>query len=85
FLEKINAFFNKYKSNYYFFSLIREQFEIEDIEKIDSNKLSQLSITPYDILYIVDNQDVKVIAKYFSFSNRGNIRANIIGSFNDAT
>ncbi|ACD31370.1 conserved hypothetical protein [Francisella tularensis subsp. mediasiatica FSC147] len=85
FLEKINEFFNKYKSNDSFFSLIREQFEIEDIEKIDSNKLRQLSITPYDILYIVDNQDVKEIAKYFSLSNRGNIRANIIGSFNDAT
>ena len=42
FLEKINEFFNKYKSNDSFFSIIREQFEIEDIEKIDSNKLRQV-------------------------------------------
>ncbi|MDE5005245.1 normocyte-binding protein 1, partial [Francisella tularensis subsp. holarctica] len=75
----------KYKSNHSFFSLIREQFEIEDIEKIESNKLRQLSITPYDILYIVDNPDVKEIAKYFSLSNRGYIRANMLGCFNDAT
>ncbi|AFJ42748.1 Serpentine type 7TM GPCR receptor class [Francisella orientalis str. Toba 04] len=66
-----------------FLNLIRKKFEIEDVEKIDSNKLRQLSITPYDILYIVDNHDIKEIAKYFSLSNRGNIRANIIGSFND--
>ncbi|MDE4984372.1 normocyte-binding protein 1, partial [Francisella tularensis subsp. holarctica] len=71
-LEKINEFFNKYKSNDSVFSLIREQFEIEDIEKIDTNKLRQLSITPYDILYLVDNQDVKEFAKYFSLSTRGN-------------
>ncbi|WP_200164521.1 hypothetical protein [Francisella adeliensis] len=84
-LEKLNEYFNQEKSKDFFYDLIREQFEIESVEKIDSSKLRQLSITPYDILYIVDNDDIKAIAKFFGLSNRGNVRESIVGSFNDAT
>ncbi len=85
FIEKMNGFFDESRGKDFFSNLIREQFEIEGLEKIDSNRLKILSITPNDILYILDSQDVKEIVKYLGVSNRGNIRANIIDSFNDAT
>ena len=85
-LDKLNSFFEiKTGVTDYLSDLIRKQFEIEEQEKIDSNRLKALSITPYDVLFILDNQDIKDIAKHYGLSNRGNVRDNIIDSFNDAT
>ena len=85
-LDKLNLFFEaKTGKCDLLSSSIRQQFEIEEQEKIDSNRLKSLSITPYDVLFILDNQDIKDISKECKISNRGNVRSNIIDSFNDAT
>lgn len=40
-------------------SVLHKDFEIEDNEELDVDKLRALSITPHDILYMLSNEDIK--------------------------
>ncbi len=65
--------------------VIKSQFELEDNEVVDTDKLKALSITPYDILYLLSNDEVKTIRDSMTLSKRGNARFAILESFANAT
>ncbi|KIO38185.1 hypothetical protein [Shewanella sp. cp20] len=67
-----------------FESLLRAEFELEESEDIDTEKLRALSITPVDILYLLSNEQVKVVRDKMSLSKRGNPRQLILESFANA-
>lgn len=65
--------------------VIRSQFELEDNEVIDTDKLRALSITPYDVLYLLSNDEIKTVRDSMGLSKRGNARLSILESFANAT
>ncbi|MEP0073085.1 MAG: hypothetical protein ABJE79_10300 [Marinomonas sp.] len=66
-------------------SVLHQDFEIEDNEELDVDKLRALSITPHDILYMLSNEDIKLVRDSMGISKRGNPRLVILESFADAT
>jgi hypothetical protein len=66
-------------------SVLHKDFEIEDNEELDVDKLRALSITPHDILYMLSNEDIKLVRDSMGVSKRGNPRLVILESFADAT
>jgi len=66
-------------------TMLQTEFEIEDNEALDVDKLRALSITPYDILYVLTNDEVKAVRDSMGLSKRGNPRLMILESFADAT
>jgi hypothetical protein len=65
--------------------LLRHEFELEDNEELDVDKLRALSITPHDILFMLSNDEIKLVNESMGLSKRGNLRLNILESFADAT
>ncbi|MCC2605747.1 hypothetical protein [Planctobacterium marinum] len=65
--------------------VLRAEFELEEQDHLDIDKLRSLSITPHDILYMLSNDEVKIVAESMGTSKRGNVRLNILNSFADAT
>jgi hypothetical protein len=65
--------------------VIKAQFELEDNELVDTEKLRALSITPYDILYLLSNEEVKTVRDSMRLSKRGNPRFSILECFANAT
>lgn len=65
--------------------VIRTQFELEDNEVIDTEKLRALSVTPYDILYLLSNDEVKTVRDSMELTKRGNPRFSILECFANAT
>lgn len=63
---------------------IRTDFEIENKETLDPERLKALSITPLDILYLYSNDEIKTIRNDMGLSRRGNPRSQIIESFASA-
>ncbi|SHF16993.1 hypothetical protein [Vibrio gazogenes] len=63
---------------------IRADFEIENKENLDPERLKALSITPLDILYLYTNDEIKTIRNDMGLSRRGNPRSQIIESFASA-
>lgn len=63
---------------------IRADFEIENKETLDPERLKALSITPLDILYLYTNDEIKTIRNDMGLSRRGNPRSQIIESFASA-
>ncbi|MGF1736799.1 hypothetical protein [Photobacterium satsumensis] len=63
---------------------LRADFEIENKEAIDPERLKALSITPLDILYLYSNDEVKTIRNDLGLPRRGNPRSQIIDSFASA-
>ena len=66
-------------------SIIRRDFEIEDNEELNVDKLRALNITPHDILYMLTNDDIKLVRDCMAINRRGNPRLVILESFADAT
>ncbi len=64
--------------------LLKNEFELEDTEELDTDKLRALSITPVDILFLLTNEQVKIIRNKMSLSKRGNARQLILESFANA-
>lgn len=64
--------------------LLKKEFELEETEEIDTEKLRSLSITPVDILYLLSNEQVKVIRDQMCLSKRGHPRRLILESFANA-
>lgn len=65
--------------------VIKAQFELEENEVVDTEKLRALSITPYDILYLLSNEEIKTVRDSMGLSKRGNPRFSILECFADAT
>ena len=65
--------------------VIKDQFELEDNEIIDTEKLRALSITPFDILYLLSNDEIKTVRDSMGLSKRGNPRFSILECFANAT
>ena len=65
--------------------VIKAEFELEDNEIIDTEKLRALSITPHDILYLLSNDEVKTVRDSMKLSKRGNPRFSILECFASAT
>lgn len=63
---------------------LREEFEIEDREELSTETLRALSISPLDILYLYNNDEIKKIRDGFGLSNRKNPRVAIIEHFASA-
>ena len=66
-------------------AVLKEAFELEPTEIIDTEKLRSLSITPHDILYLLSNDEVKEVRDSMGLSKRGNPRFAILESFANAT
>ncbi|MCG7541180.1 hypothetical protein EXT48_12780 [Pseudoalteromonas sp. CO348] len=66
-------------------TILKQEFELEEQEELDVEKLRALSITPYDILYMLTNDEVKSVVESMGIKKRGNLRLNILSSFADAT
>jgi len=64
--------------------LLKSEFELEDCEGLDTDKLRALSITPIDILYLLSNDQIKDVRDKMSLSKRGNARQLILESFANA-
>jgi hypothetical protein len=65
--------------------VLKEAFELEANEIIDTEKLRALSITPHDILYLLSNDEVREVRDSMGLSKRGNARFAILESFANAT
>ncbi|RJG42796.1 hypothetical protein [Motilimonas pumila] len=63
---------------------IRADFEVENKETLDPERLKALSITPLDILYLYSNDEIKALRNDMSLPRRGNPRSQIIDSFASA-
>ncbi len=63
---------------------IRADFEIENKETLDPERLKSLSITPLDILFLYSNEEIKTIRNNLGLSKKGNPRTQIIESFASA-
>lgn len=64
--------------------LLKSEFELEDAEVLDTDKLRALSITPVDILYLLSNDEIKAVRDKMSLPKRGNARQLILESFANA-
>lgn len=66
-------------------SVVKSEFELEETQDLDVEKLRSLVITPHDILYLINNNDIKLLRDKLELSPRGNARLLILESFADAT
>lgn len=64
---------------------LQSEFELEDNIEIDVERLRSLSITPYDILYTLTNDEVKDLKSKMGITRRGDPRQLIIEAFANAT
>ncbi|MEX1222247.1 MAG: hypothetical protein WEA82_09060 [Idiomarina sp.] len=64
---------------------LRKEFELEDNIEVDVERLRALSITPYDILYMLTNDEVKSLKASMGITRRGDARQLTIESFANAT
>ena len=67
-----------------FHERLRREFELEDAEDINVERLKALSISPYDILYLLSNEEVKGLRDSMKLSRKGNPRLVMIQSFASA-
>lgn len=65
--------------------MLKEEFELEPNQDIDIEKLRALAITPYDILFMLSNEQVKTLKSDMGVTRRGDARQVILESFADAT
>ena len=65
--------------------VVKSQFELEDNELVGTDKLRALSITPYDILYLLSNDEIKTVRDSMGLPKRGNARFAILECFANAT
>lgn len=65
--------------------VIKHEFELEDNIEVDVERLRALSITPYDILYALTNEEIKLLKSSMGISRRGDSRQVIVEAFANAT
>lgn len=64
-----------------FETLLKNEFELEPSEIIDTDKLRALSITPLDILYMLSNDEIKNVRDAMGLPKRGKPRQLILDFF----
>lgn len=64
---------------------LKAEFELEENIEIDVERLRALAITPYDILYMLTNDEIKALKSNMEITRRGDPRQVILESFADAT
>lgn len=65
--------------------MLKEEFELEEQEELNIEKLRAINITPHDILFMLSNDEIRLVVERMGISKRGNHRLNILNSFADAT
>jgi len=65
-------------------ALLKSEFELENTEDVDTDRLRALNITPIDILYLLSNEEIKTIRDKMFLSKRGNAREVILEAFSNA-
>lgn len=60
---------------------LKREFELENSEEIDIERLRSLSITPHDLLYLLSNNEIKGLRDKMGLSKRGNPRGVILEAF----
>lgn len=63
---------------------IRLEFELEDNDDINAERLRALSITPHDVLYLLNNDEVKLLRDSMKLPKKGNPRFHILEAFASA-
>jgi len=63
---------------------IRQEYELEENEEINVERLRALSITPHDVLYLLNNDEVKELRDNLKLPKKGNPRSNILEAFANA-
>ncbi|MDP5142571.1 hypothetical protein ORJ00_07435 [Rheinheimera baltica] len=63
---------------------IRCEYELEETEEINVERLRALSITPHDVLYLLTNDEVKELRDNLKLPRKGNPRTNILEAFANA-
>ncbi|WP_422135476.1 hypothetical protein [Endozoicomonas sp. ALD040] len=63
---------------------LRDEFEIEESEDLEPERLRALGISPLDILYVYTNDEVKAIRDAMGLPKRNNPRLAILNSFASA-
>ncbi|PKM18433.1 MAG: hypothetical protein CVV11_14055 [Gammaproteobacteria bacterium HGW-Gammaproteobacteria-15] len=63
---------------------IRQEYELEENEEINVERLRALSITPHDVLYLLNNDEVKELRDNLKLPKKGNPRSNILEVFANA-
>ncbi|MDP2714569.1 hypothetical protein [Rheinheimera sp.] len=63
---------------------IRQEYELEENEEINVERLRALSITPHDVLYLLNNEEVKELRDNLKLPKKGNPRSNILQAFANA-
>lgn len=63
---------------------IRYEYELEESEEINVERLRALSITPHDVLYLLTNDEVKELRDNLKLPRKGNPRTNILEAFANA-
>ena len=63
---------------------IRYEYELEETEEINVERLRALSITPHDVLYLLTNDEVKELRDNLKLPRKGNPRTNILEAFANA-
>ncbi|MBZ9612305.1 hypothetical protein [Rheinheimera maricola] len=63
---------------------IRFEYELEETEEINVERLRALSITPHDVLYLLTNDEVKELRDNLKLPRKGNPRTNILEAFANA-
>lgn len=67
-----------------FLERLRNEFELDDAEEINTERLRALSISPYDILYLLSNDEVKKLRDSMGLTKKGNPRLALLQSFASA-
>jgi len=67
-----------------FIEKVQTEFEIENNESLDADRLRVLGISPVDILYVFTNEDIRKIRDKKGLSKRGNPRTIILECFASA-
>lgn len=63
---------------------LRREFEIEEGEELDTERLRLLDITPHDLLYTLSNEEIRTIRDKLGVSRRGDSRLHLIELFANA-
>jgi hypothetical protein len=84
--EALESNFNSLnnESNETFIERLRREFELEDNEELDTERLRALSITPHDILYLLSNEEIKNLRDSMKLPKKGNPRVVILEAFASA-
>ncbi|SEA95951.1 hypothetical protein [Alkalimonas amylolytica] len=63
---------------------LKREFELEDTEEINVERLRALSITPHDLLYLINNDEMRDLRDTMNLPKKGNPRFHLLDVFASA-